>query len=306
MIDVIISATNETTTQDVIDTLNSLSSEDICAVLVVSEGKSEDFLKKEVIDEFPKKTKIILTKEASNSHMNNFFRGLQKNENENEIVTFLKAGDLFTGIYLYPVIKKEFGDHPELLTLHGDVENMNNLNLYSNKKINLQGWFFKREFLNYYSFFNNFSSEIEFALNFSYITDLQPIFHKELNKSIVYVKNSFDNIDNAFYNYFNNILPRQPFFKAELGLEYLYDLICDCYISYVQAVNLELPQETIKNLLEDINYFYNYFNALELSNLELLLEIYNKKMKDIYNSKGNPFLIKIPDITLITFLNNFD
>ena len=308
MIDAIISVVGDSTVQELIDTLNSLSSEDIYVTVVISDQNKNDFISKEISNRFPKNLKIILTRENSNSHMSNFFKGFQKNDNENEIITFLKAGDLFTGIYLYPIIKKEFCDHPEILTMHGNIENMNDLNLYSNKRMNIQGWFFKRDFLNYYSFFNEFKTEIEFALNFSYITELQPHFHKELNKSVVYVKNAYkDNpIDKAFYNYFNNILPRLPFFKPELGLEFLYDLICDCYISYVQAINLEVPKHVLKELIRDITFFYNYFTALELSNLEILLNIYNKKMKDIYNSEGNPYLIKIPDITFIDFLNNFE
>jgi hypothetical protein len=183
---------------------------------------------------------------------------------------------------------------------------MNNLRLYKNRSINLQGWFFNRGFLDYYNFLNQFENEIEMALHLSYVTDLQPMFHKELNRNCIYINNSLSNIGNSFLNYFNNILPEQVFFNPELGVKYLYDLVCDCYISYIQAINLEIPQENIQSLISDIRTFYDYFKMLELENLEELLNSFNKKMKELYNNENDAFLLKIPDITLIAFLENLE
>lgn len=306
MIDIIISATKNTRLQDIKNTLSSLINEDIHVILVTSGAVADEVAKEEIRKTFPEKLNITYIKNGNdlNSHVNNFLLAFQRIAG-NEIITFLKAGDLFSGIYLCPIIEKEFEENPKLLTLHGKVDSMNNLNLYTNKYLNVQGWFFRRGFLDYYTFLNRFTTEIEFALNFSYITDLQPQFHKELNRSTVYINTVLSDIGSSLYNYFNKILPEQQYFNTELGVKYLYNLVCDCYISYIQAINLEIPKDDIDSLIIDIDSFYKYFNALELTNLELLLKIYNNKMKEIYLSEDNSFLIKIPDVTLIDFLNNF-
>lgn len=240
-------------------------------------------------------------------YMFQLYEAMYNNGMDGRLITFLKSGDIFQGTYFINEIESAFMSDPSLLAVTTNTVTKKDIALYSNRKLNLQGWFFKKDFLDYYTFLREFKNEVCFSLHLSYISDLQPQFVKYINKTSVYITQPISNIGEACRHYFNGILPAKDFFNPLLGTQYLYDIAVDCYISYVQATNLEIEEPEMTVLLSDIKTFYDYFKALELDNIHLLLDIYNQKIQKIYtNYVDNIFCIKIPNVTFIQFLEGMD
>ena len=239
-------------------------------------------------------------------HMNNFYEAMYSITDMNGIITFLRAGDRFLAPHLIPEIEVQFNTSEGILAVRGETTASGNFEIYKNPHMNLQGWFFSKGFLDYYTFLKVFKNEVEFALHLSYIAELQPKFIKYLHEPVVFITSESRDIGATCRHYFNNILPEQTFFDPALGVRFIYDIVCDYYISYIQATNQEVPLDVMQSLLRDISDFYTFFEALELEDLDELLKTYNNKMKEIYNRKKDAFLIKIPNITFIQFLENFN
>jgi hypothetical protein len=305
---VIISVVNNNSIDDLKNTLYSLGGDQV-NITIIASGSIANQLSVESIHQMcpvANVSRYINNGTYEDFHMNNFYDAIHDFQGEGDIVTFLKCGDRFIGQHLIIDIEKTFSDNPELLTMHYNIVSNDNLNIYTSKEINLQGWFFRRGFLDYYVFLKTFKNEVEFTLHLSYIADLQPQYNKFVNSPMVYTKHSINDIGEACKHYFNEILPQQNYFDVELGLKYLYGIICDCYISYIQGINGEMSDEDMQSLIFDIGTFYNYFKLLELDNIELLLKTFNNKMKEIYQKQDDLFLMKIPDITFTEFLENFE
>lgn len=170
--------------------------------------------------------------------------------------------------------------------------------------LNLQGWFFKKEFLEYYTFVKTFQHDVEFALNLAYIAHLNKFSHMDINMDMVLVTNPVQYIGPSCVHYFNEILPQQNFFNSHLGACFIFDILCDCYITYIQALNDRLSEEDMHFIWRDIQTFYDYFAQLDLDDLNILLSVYNLKMQKIYSTIGaDSFTKKIPSVSLVEFLN---
>jgi hypothetical protein len=109
MIDVIISINDNNTIEDLIDTLFSLRTEEMKVIVIASGKISNEIVKEEIKKLYPIEDIIFMrNKDNDKSHIKNFFIGSNDLNTSNNIVTFLKAGDLFTGIYLVPIIEEIF------------------------------------------------------------------------------------------------------------------------------------------------------------------------------------------------------
>ena len=307
----IISVTNNNNLEELKETLYSIGGS-LINIVVIASGKIANELNSDIIKSLCpilKNVSYLNNGSFEDFHMNNFYDAIHAaggQANGNEIITFLKCGDRIVGPHIFIEVEKEFSRDEHLLTIHAKNVTDKGLNIYNLDYVNLQGWFYKRSFLDYYTFLKTFKNDIEFTLHLSYITNLQPQFHLEINDNFIYINSLISNIGEACQHYFNIVLPEQTFFDVELGLKYLYELICECYITYIQVINAQLPDERFVQIAEDLKSFYNYFRLLELDNLEDLLKVYNNKMKQMYNKDRDLFLEKIPDLTFTEFLENFE
>lgn len=303
MINVIVSMTSKNTEQELKNTLNSIDTNDMSVLVVSSAGVNIHS------DIFPQYSNIkhIFNTGRDDEHSTNFYHGIYNaNENSN-ILTFVKAGDIFCGRDVFPIVEQAFDNDVRLTTVRGRIRNKHNYNLYNSPVLNLQGWFFKKDFLDYYTFVKTFKHDVEFALNLTYIAHLNKFSHMDINLDMVQVMNPVEYIGPSCVHYFNEALPQQNFFNSHLGACFIFDILCDCYITYVQAANDGVSEDEMRLIMRDIQTFYDYFAKLELDDLTILLSVYNLKMQKIYSAIGaDSFTKKIPSISLVEFLNLHD
>lgn len=308
MINVIVSMTSNEDLGKLKITLTSLAGDALSISVINSDPNATQLTLNDIVDLCPTArvdAYYINHTIDTELHMNNFYEAMYASKDVDGIMTFLRAGDRFLSPHLIPDIEMMFNTSEGVLAVKGDTTYSGGLEIYRNHYMNLQGWFFSKGFLDYYTFLKVFRNEVEFALHLSYIAELQPQFVRYLYEPVVFITSQNFDIGFACKHYFNEMLPYQPFFDATLGIRFIYNIACDFYISYIQATNQEVPTDVMNILLNDLVEFYVFFEALELRDLEELLKIYNNKMQDIYNRKKDAFLIKIPNVTFIQFLENF-
>lgn len=305
MIDIIISMIDEDIKQ-LKYTLNSINYTNESIIVVVP---TQVYLEYDLEKEFQSLSqKIIFLKNNNiqNNHMSNFYQGLHSTFVTKEIITFLKAGDYFLGAPYLTQIENVFNLNPNLLVLCGQIQSKNNISLYCNNMINLQGKFFKRQFIDYYTFLENFTNDIEFSLNLHYISETKSNILTYIDVPMVYINTPLSNIGEACHDYFDNIVPYQDFFDNTLTIQYIYKLITECYFSYVEAINSNIEETELNILLEDIYTYYIYFRQLELTDTDELIKIYNQGILIRYGIAQHPFTKNIPDIHLIQFLEQLE
>lgn len=299
MINVIVSMIANNSEQELKNTLNSINTDDMSVLIVTPAGVG---IPTDILNNY-KNVKHVFSGNEDN-HSSNFYHGIYNAHPDSNILTFVKAGDMFCGRDIFPMVEQAFDRDVRLTTIRGRVRNQYNYNLYNSPVLALQGWFFKKEFLEYYTFVKMFQHDVEFSLNLAYIAHLNKFSHMDMNIDMVQVVNPLEYIGPACIHYFNEVLPQQNFFNSHLGVCFIFDILCDCYITYIQAVNDNLPEEQMQLIWRDIQTFYEYFAKLELDDLSILLNVYNLKMQKIYTLIGvDSFTKKIPSISLVQFLD---
>jgi hypothetical protein len=298
MIDVIVSVTTENNYKDLQITLNSLE-KDLKSVVVMN---SNPDVIAPLVENYPT---IRLLNDKGGNHVEHFYTAIYQRQSECEALTFLKAGDIICGSDVLSTVASTLLFYPHVNVVHGGVRAKYNYDLYTNPGIAVQGWFFRKEFLEYYTFLKMFQNDIEFAMHLAYISHTKPHQLIELDLDVVQINNPIKNVGQACKHYFNDVLPSQHFFDGPLGLAFICDIICDCYVSYVQVLNDNREDEDVQYVVADIQEFYDYFSRLDLTDdLTILLQAYNGKMQRLYGTqKANSFTRAIPTLTFIDFLN---
>lgn len=323
MIDIIISAKSDATLPAVEYTLYSIAPYDAGSVIIVVDDSLRDVITADTINKTLPLNIIIVYHEnriSEESHIANFFQGLQiQGNNINPYVLFLKAGDtlcgqqvLFDVIYHYllqPYDEEEDRNDNNLIII-GNVLNNSNFSLYSENALLLQGIVFNRNFLEYYFFDQEFNDDIEFALLTYFVLAQEncpyTVFHYDHDFVSLNDHNKLRNIGLGCRHFFEEFFPDQPFFNAEKGISLIYQIIVKSYITYIEAINYDIPIEEMQNIIADILSFYSFFKGLELNSLELLLDKYNALMKEVYTSPNNAFIKTIPSLTFIEFLDEMN
>lgn len=247
---------------------------------------------------------IYCVQSTGSGHMKNFYTGLHSNMAQGDIITFLKAGDYFSAAPFLNRIEKLFEVDPRVMIACGRTQSSLSISLYHNEKITLQGKFFKRQFIDYYTFLEDFTNEIEFALNLHYISETQKSILQYLDEVMVFTNSPLSDIGAACHHYFDEVVPSQNFFNNDLTVKYIFHLMTECYFSYIEAVNLQVSDEVMDRLMKDIYTFYNYFRQLELTeDADELVLIYNQGILSRYGFSYHPFTRSIPCLHLIQFLD---
>ena len=304
MIDIIISITDNNV-NNLKRTLNSIGDAKGTIIAVVSDAYINDYNPDEVEQYCSSSQTIYFMQGKTNSHIGNFYDGLHSRFASGDIITFLKSGDYFLAAPHLDRIDRLMQESYNTMVVCGQTQSKLGVSLYHDVKITLQGKFFKRQFIDYYTFLEDFTNEIEFALNLHYISEVQNkndmlIYIDEI---AVYTDSALSDIGTACQHYFDQILPSQDFFNNTLAVRYIYHLMCECYFSYIEAINLGLDEETINKLMKDIYTFFAYFRQLELTDMEELVLIYNQGILTRYGLLQHPFVKAIPCIHLIQFLD---
>lgn len=304
MIDIIISVTDDNV-NNLKRTLNSIGDAKGTAIVVVPSSLSKIYPPEEVENYCSCIQNFKYIEARGNNHIGNFYEGLHSSFATGDIITFLKSGDYFLAAPHLERIEKLLEESFNTMVVCGQTQSKLGVSLYHNSKITLQGKFFKRQFIDYYTFLEDFTNEIEFALNLHYISEVQ---NKNdmliyLDEVTVYTDSPLSDIGTACQHYFDIILPSQDFFNNTLAVKYIYHLMVECYFSYIEAINLELEENVMNTLMKDIYTFFSYFRQLELTDMEELVLIYNQGILTRYGLLQHPFVKRIPCIHFIQFLD---
>jgi hypothetical protein len=303
MVDIIVSVINDDV-DGLKRTLNSIADAQ-GTILVMVPCDFKDIYPSEEIENYCSCSQnIVYCNTNRANHMGNFYEGLHSNKTLGDIVTFLKSGDYFLAAPHLGRIERLLQESRNTMVVCGQTQSSLGVSLYHDAKITLQGKFFKRQFIDYYTFLEDFENEIEFALNLHYISEVQNRDNMlvYLNETVVYTNSTLADIGVACQHYFDLILPVQDFFNNDLAVRYIYHLITECYFSYVEAINLELDDNTMDGIMRDIYTFFAYFRQLELTDMEELIAIYNQGILTRYGLIQHPFVKRIPCIHFIQFL----
>ena len=304
MINIVISVLDENIS-NLKRTLNSIGDTESVIVGVVPDSLHNIYPPDEVRKFCSNEQQIVYIRSGNgknSTHMKNFYEGLHSNFTKEDIITFVKSGDYFCGSPHLSRIETIFKMCPNVMVICGRTQTSAGVSLYSNDKLNLQGKFFKRQFIDYYTFMEDFVNEIEFALNLHYISEVKNNIIEYIDEVVVYINNTLANVGEACQHYFDTILPYQDFFNNALTIRYIYNLMTECYFSYIEAVNLDMSPEGMEILLQDIHTFYLYFRQLELTDVEELIQVYNQGILTRYGMIHHPFTRNIPSLHLIQFL----
>ena len=303
MINIVVSV-ETAQTDDLKRTLSSIGDTKSQIIVIISNKVADVYDPEEIRKYTSFNQDIICIQSAGDNHMKNFYAGLHSEMSQGDIITFLKAGDFFSAAPFLNSIEQIFEMDSRVMIVSGRTQSALNISLYHNDKITLQGKFFKRQFIDYYTFLEDFTNEIEFALNLHYISETQKSILQYIDATIVYTNSPLSDIGLACHHYFDEIVPYQDFFNNNLTVKYIYHLMTECYFSYIEAVNLQVPEETLDKLMRDIYTFYNYFRQLELvDDKEELVLIYNQGILNRYGMSYHPFTRDIPCIHLLQFLD---
>ena len=91
-----------------------------------------------------------------------------------------------------------------------------------------------------------------------------------------------------------------------LGMGFNAQGICDFYFVFLSALNLEGPEKELNGILEETKLFYLYFQEQELSNLNILLTVYNGAILKHYSIYDDAAIMKIPCLNLVSFLDEME
>lgn len=302
MIDIIVSV-GDNNALNLQRTLNTIGDINANVIVVVPEELREHYMPEDVRALCPLIQNMSYIRSGDKiQHMKQFYDGLHSEFATGDIITFLKSGDYFLGAPHIERIQNIFDTSPNVMVLCGRVQTKTGISLYCNDKINLQGKFFKRQFIDYYTFFEEFVNELEFSLNLHYISEVQKNIIEYIDEVIVFVTSPLSDIGAACQHYFDQVVPYQDFFDNTLTIKYIYSIMAECYFSYIEAINLEVDAAVLETLLNDIYRFYLYFRQLELTDTEVLVEIYNQGILARYGVVRHPFVKNIPTLHLIQFL----
>lgn len=304
MINIVISVADDNV-NNLKRTLNSIGDAKGTIIVVVPNALANIYPAEEVKKYCSCTQDVCYVRAKDGGHISNFYEGLHSSLATGDIITFLKSGDYFLAAPHLDRIEKLLQESFNTMVVCGRTQSKLGVSLYHNAKITLQGKFFKRQFIDYYTFLEDFTNEIEFALNLHYISEVQNKNDMLLyiDEVVVYTDSPLSDIGMACQHYFDLVLPSQDFFNNTLAVKFIYHLMTECYFSYIEAINLELDDDTMDKLMRDIYTFFAYFRQLELTDMEEFVLIYNQGILTRYGLLQHPFIKRIPCVHLIQFLD---
>lgn len=240
------------------------------------------------------------------SALSKFAAALNTPKSSAEYVTFLKSGDTVCLPIHLEEIESLFGTSPTVNIVEGRVVSSNRALTNNGKELKIQGKVFRRHWLDRLNIFNSFVNDCEFALYFSHMCEATSNICLELPYDMVRTEDDIIGWGEAYVHFLMHLFPKTNYYNKELAEKYLAQGICDFYFVFLSTLNLEGQEEELNKVLEETKLFYLYFQEQEMSNLNILLTVYNGAILKHYSIYDDAAIMKIPCLNLVSFLDELE